>query len=177
MASIATRTGDDGTTALLFGQRVAKDHPQVEAAGAFDELNVAIGAARAALTHPESRILLGAVQQNLVALMAEVSCAEADAGRYLASKLARLETADVERLDRAVADLEREHPPGRGWAMPGANPRSLALDQARVAARRAERLLASLPRSGRTVRPEVTRFANRLSDVLWLLARREEAGA
>src|SRR3954463_6060569 len=94
--SIATRTGDDGTTSLLYGQRVAKDHPQIEAVGAFDELNVALGAIKPALPAPQENRsreiseLLTAVQHNLIALMGELACAEADAERYAASKFAKL---------------------------------------------------------------------------------------
>ena len=175
MASIATRTGDDGTTSLLYGQRVPKDHPQIEAVGAFDELNVALGAARLLVDEPALLALLRAVQQNLVALMGELACAEEDAGRYLDSKLAKIIPADVQRLDEAVAGLESRGLKFDGWATPGANPRAIALDQARVTARRAERWLASLSAHGRNVRPEVRQFVNRLSDLLWLLARAAEA--
>ena len=174
MASIATRQGDDGTTSLLYGQRVPKDHPQIEAVGAFDELNVALGAARLANTDAGVIELLLGVQHNLVALMGEVACAEADAGRYLASKLAKIGAVDVQRLDAALAELESRGLKFDGWATPGANARSLAFEQARVLARNAERRLTALPAQGRQVRPEVRQFINRLSDLLWLLARAAE---
>jgi cob(I)alamin adenosyltransferase len=175
MASIATRQGDDGTTSLLYGQRVPKDHPQIEAVGAFDELNVALGAAR--LANPDARIvsLLLGVQQNLIALMGEVACAEEDAGRYLGSKLARVTAADVQRIDEALAELESRGLKFDGWATPGANASSLAFEQARVLARNAERRLTALPAHGRQIRPEVRQFINRLSDLLWLLARAAES--
>ena len=174
MASISTRTGDDGTTGLLYGQRVPKDHPQIEAVGAFDELNVALGAAVLQVEEPDVRALLRAVQHNLVALMGELACAEGDSERYFQSKLARITGADVDRLDVAVAALETRGLKFDGWATPGANPRSLAFEQARVAARRAERRLSALPAQGRTVRPELRQFVNRLSDLLWLQARAAE---
>lgn len=175
MASIATRKGDDGTTSLLYGQRVPKDHPQIEAVGAFDALNVALGAARLANTEAKVLALLLGVQQNLVALMGEVACAEADAGRYLGSKLAKVTAADVQKLDAALAELEGRGLKLDGWATPGANPRSLAFEQARVQARNAERRLTALPAHGRQIRPEVRQFINRLSDLLWLLARAAES--
>ena len=84
--SIATRTGDDGTTSLLYGQRVAKNHPQIEAVGALDELNAAIGFAKAtqpAGTDPDE---LEQIQQELVAVMGEITCAENDTARYADSK-------------------------------------------------------------------------------------------
>ncbi|MFM8335651.1 MAG: cob(I)yrinic acid a,c-diamide adenosyltransferase [Opitutaceae bacterium] len=178
MASIATRKGDDGTTGLLYGQRVAKDHPQIEAVGSLDELNTALGAAKAVLAgHPratEVRTLIEAVQHNLVALMGEVACAESDAARYAASSFIKVSTADVTRLDEAVATLEARGLRFDGWATPGANPLSAALDVARTDCRRAERRLTALPASGRNVRPELRQFINRLADLLWLLAREAE---
>ncbi len=176
--SIATRTGDDGTTSLLYGQRVPKDHPQIEAVGACDELNVALGAARTHLgSHPRGQDvgeLLLRTQRTLVALMGEVACAEADAARHAGSKFERVSADDVRRLDEAVAALEARGLKFDGWATPGANAPAAAFDTARVAARRAERRLSALPAHGRTLRPEVRHFINRLSDCLWLLAREAE---
>jgi cob(I)alamin adenosyltransferase len=169
--SIATRTGDDGTTGLLYGQRVPKDHPQIEAVGACDELNVALGAAKPLVRDPALRVLLEETQRSLVALMGELACAESDAARYAESKFTRLGDADLQRLDAAVAALEAGGRMFDGWATPGANPLAAALDQARVAARRAERRLVALPAQGRSVRPALRQFLNRLSDWLWLLAR------
>ncbi len=179
MPSIATRTGDDGTTSLLYGQRVPKNHPQVETVGAFDELNVALGAVKPHLAPDGPRdalvhALLLRVQQNLVALMGEVACAEADAARYAASNFEKLGAPDVARLDTELAALEARGLRFDGWATPGANARAAAFDVARVAARRAERRLCDLPDHGRSVRPELRHFVNRLSDLLWLLAREAE---
>lgn len=176
--SIATRTGDDGTTSLLYGQRVPKDHPQIEAVGACDELNVALGATRLHLGGGERaralRELVASMQQNLVALMGEIACAEVDAGRYAASKFEKISADDVRRLDDAVAGLEARGLKFDGWATPGANATAAAFDLARVTARRVERRLASLPAQGRSLRPELRQFINRLSDLLWLLAREAE---
>jgi len=176
--SIATRTGDDGTTSLLYGQRVSKDHPQVEAIGAFDELNTAIGAVKPLLDDEsrgtELRALLTTVQKNLVALMGELACAESDTRRYVASKFEKITPDEVTRLDKAVAVLEARALKFHGWATPGANARAAAFDIARTTARRAERRLTALPAQGRTIRPELRQFINRLSDLLWLLAREAE---
>ena len=176
--SIATRTGDDGTTSLLYGQRVPKDHPQIETVGAFDELNVALGLVKPLLdAHPrraDVQTLLIAVQRNLIALMGEVSCAEADVARYTASRFEKLSGDDVRRLDEALAALEARGLKFDGWATPGANACAAAFDFARTTARRAERRLVSLPAHGRTLRPELSQFTNRLSDLLWLLAREAE---
>jgi cob(I)alamin adenosyltransferase len=178
MPSIATRTGDDGTTSLLFGQRVPKSHPQIETVGAFDELNAALGLAKANLpsapAESDWREMLPAIQRNLVAVMGELACAESDFSRYQASKFEKLSTADVARLDEAVAKLESRGLKFEDWATPGANPAAAAFDIARTIARRAERRLIDLPNHGRSVRPELKQFINRLSDLLWLLARAME---
>ena len=172
--SIATRTGDDGSTSLLYGQRVPKDHPQIEAVGAYDELNVALGAVKPLLADATVRTLVSGLQNNLVALMGEVACAEADAARYADSKFAKISAADVSTLDAAVAALEARGLKFDGWATPGANALGAAFDTARVVARRAERRLCALPAHGRSVRPELRQFTNRLADLLWLLARQAE---
>jgi len=173
--SIATRKGDRGTTGLLHGQRVPKDHPQIEAVGAFDELNVEIGAARMLASDPAARKLLKGVQSSLVALMGEIACAEQDAPGHARSRFARLRGGDLRRLDDSLAALESKGVRTGGWATPGANPTALAFDRARVAARRAERRLAALPAHGRNVRPLLLKWTNRLSDLLWLFAREAES--
>lgn len=173
--SIATRTGDDGMTSLLYGQRVPKNHPQVEAVGALDELNAALGFAKATLPASSGRDQLERVQQELVALMGEVACAQQDIERHAGSSFARIDEAALGRLDAAVAVVEARQPRFEGWATPGANLHAAALDLARTAARRAERRVVALADSGREVRPLLLRYLNRLSDLLWLLAREAEA--
>lgn len=175
--SIATRTGDDGTTSLLYGQRVPKDHPQIEAVGALDELNAALGFAKATQPGDADRAGLERIQQELVAFMGEVACAEADAARHAASKFTRIDDEALARLDTAVAAIEARRPKFDGWATPGATPHAAALDLARTAARRAERRVIALTGHGRTVRPLLVRYLNRLSDLLWLMAREAETGA
>ena len=173
-ASIATRTGDAGATSLLYGQRVPKDHPLIEAVGALDELNAALGLAKAAHRARKPRAGLEHIQRDLVALMGEVVCAEPDASRHARSRFARVDDAALARLDAAVAAIEARQPKFDGWATPGANPRAAALDLARTVARRAERRLVGLRRHGRRLRPLLLRYLNRLSDLLWLLAREAE---
>jgi len=172
--SIATRTGDDGTTALLYGQRVPKDHPQIEAVGNLDEFNAALGLARAACTAAGRRAELERIQQDLVAFMGEIACAETDAARYAASRFTKVGAAELARLDAAVAALEADKPPAGGWATPGANAAAAALDLARTLARRAERRLVALRRHGKIVRPLLLQYLNRVSDLLWLMARDAE---
>lgn len=174
--SIATRKGDDGTTALLYGQRVPKHHPQIEAVGACDELNAALGAAKALCPSAARRDELTAIQRDLVALMGELACAESDTARYAASNFRRLHADDLARVDAGVAHLESLGLDYKGWATPGANPPAAALEVARTAARRAERRVCALPATGRHVRPLLQQYLNRVSDLLWLLAREAERG-
>ena len=172
--SIATRTGDAGATSLLYGQRVPKNHPQVETVGALDELNAAIGFAKATLPSPSDRTDLEFIQKDLVALMGEISCAETDTPRYVASNFAKLGDASLARLDSGIAAIEGRQPKFDGWATPGANLHAAALDLARTSARRAERRLVGLTAHGKNVRPLLIQYVNRLSDLLWLFAREAE---
>jgi cob(I)alamin adenosyltransferase len=175
MPSIATRSGDDGTTGLLYGQRVPKDHPQIEAVGACDELNAALGLAKATCPEEARRAALTAVQQDLIALMGELVCAESDAARHAASTFAKIDEAALARIDAAVAEHEARSRRFEGWATPGANLHAAALEVARATARRAERQLVALPVHGRSVRPVVRQYVNRLCDLLWLMARAAES--
>jgi len=172
--SISTRTGDDGTTGLLFGQRVSKDHPQIEAVGSIDEFNAALGLAKATCTDAGRKAEIELIQHDLVALMGEIVCAEADAARHAASKFAKIGDAELARVDAAVAALEAKQLKPDGWATPGATHHAAALDLARTAARRAERRLVALPGQNKTVRPLLLHYLNRVSDLLWLKAREAE---
>jgi len=172
--SIATRTGDDGTTALLYGQRVPKDHPQIEAVGNLDELNAALGVAKAGSADATRRTELEQIQKDLVALMGEVVCAETDLPRYREAKFEKIDEAKLARLDAGVAALEAKNVRFDGWATPGANPPAAALEQARTIARRAERRMVALAAHGRVLRPLLLHYVNRLSDLLWLMAREAE---
>ena len=172
--SISTRTGDDGTTGLLYGQRVGKDHPQIEAIGAFDELNAAIGFAKAVCPDESRRLELQHIQRDLVNLMGEVACAQSDVARYASSNFSKVSETELERIDASVVALEKANLRFDGWATPGANAASAALDIARTVARRAERRLVALASTGRIVRPVIHQFVNRLADLLWLMAREAE---
>ena len=176
--SIATRTGDDGTTSLLYGRRVPKNHPQIEAVGSLDEFNAALGLARATSAGTAQKPVLASIQQDLVALMGEIACAEADLARHAASKFVKIGEAELARIDAAVAAIEAKQLKFDDWATPGASQHAAALDLARTAARRAERRLGALPGHGKTVRPLLLQYLNRVSDLLWLMARESEtAGA
>lgn len=173
-SSIATRTGDQGVTSLLYGQRVAKNHPQIESVGSLDELNAAIGFAKATGPSGANHTELERIQKELVALMGEITCAETDSLRYADSNFAKVGEANLAWLDASISAIESRHPKFDGWATPGANLHAAAFDLARTSARRAERQLVGLPGQGKSVRPVLVQYINRLSDLLWLLAREAE---
>jgi cob(I)alamin adenosyltransferase len=172
--SISTRTGDDGTTALMFNRRVPKTHLRIAAGGVADELNVALGLARASATIPEIAAALLAEQKALVGLMAELATDDADRARLLESRLQRLQLADLARLDALVAALEARQCHALDWDTPGASLNHAHLHQARATCRRAEREVAALRATGAHVPDLILQYLNRLSDALWLLACIEE---
>lgn len=175
--SIATRTGDLGTTGLMYNRRVVKSHPRVEAYGSVDELNAALGMVRAQATDPWIPAQLLAIQQDLVILMGELATAPVDHERYVKDGFKLVDPAMTARLDRLVTELEARKISFRGWATPGGTPLSAALDVARTTCRRAERRVFALEDAGQPANPEILIFLNRLSDVLWLLARWVETDA
>jgi len=168
--SIVTRTGDLGSTTLMYQRRVPKDHPRVEACGTVDELTSALGVARALLEQaPGEKIL--AIQKDLIALMGELATAAEDLPRYLADGFARLGPGQTARLEQQIRELESAGTSFHGWAIPGESPGSAALDLARTMARRAERRVCAVQAGGDVGNPEVIVYLNRLSDLLWLMAR------
>lgn len=176
--SIATKTGDTGTTALMFGRRVSKTDARVAAGGAVDELNAALGMVRAAGAEPFIADQLLAIQKELVLLMGEVAVAPEDRERYLAKNYGSITAEMVERLTAAIDDLEKNHQlVFKHWATPGATPIAAALDVARTVCRRAERSVVEVHESVQTVNPEIVRYLNRLSDLCWLYARYVETQA
>lgn len=171
--SIATRTGDKGTTGLMYGRRVDKFDLRVETYGTVDELNAALGMARAQAELPLVQTELLLIQKQLVTLMGELAVAPEDAERYRNDKYPKLEPAMLQHLDDLVAQIEKEKITFDGWATPGASVASAALDVARTVCRRAERLVAKLA-AANEIDLLVIRYLNRLSDLLWLMARYTE---
>jgi cob(I)alamin adenosyltransferase len=173
--SIVTKTGDQGTTTLMYKRRVSKSHPRVEAYGAVDELNATIGLARATAQHDFVRQNLLTVQQDLVVLMGELATAVEDLPRYVKDGYS-LVTADMtSKIERVTQEIESASGSFKGWATPGATLPAAALDVARTVCRRAERRACALQEAGQLQNAEVITYLNRLSDLLWLLARWVEA--
>lgn len=175
--SIATRTGDDGTTALMYQRRVPKTHPRVEACGAIDELNAALGVARAGATDKWIAGELLTVQQQLITVMGELATTQQDLERYVRDGFTLVTATMTEKLDVLVKQIESQKISFKGWATPGATPLAAALDMARTTCRRAERQVCKVRETGDSINPEIIVYLNRLSDVLWLMARWVETRA
>lgn len=169
--SVVTKTGDSGTTGLMYGRRVPKTHPQVEACGTIDELNAALGLARATATESFVSENLFWIQKNLVDLMGEVGVLAEDLPRYAKDGYSLVTREMTAKLEKLVKEIESQNVSFKGWATPGATKNSAALDVARTVCRRAERRVCGLQESGELKNGEIIIFLNRLSDLLWLFAR------
>jgi cob(I)alamin adenosyltransferase len=172
--SIITKTGDDGTTGLMYNRRVSKCDPRVEAYGAVDELNAALGMARAATDEDFIASNLLGIQKNLVVLMGELATAREDLGRYAADGFQIVTKKLTARVEEVAKEIEAQNITYRGWATPGSNAASAALDLARTICRRAERRVCELVEPGHISNSEISVYLNRLSDLLWLMARWNE---
>jgi cob(I)alamin adenosyltransferase len=169
--SIATKTGDDGTTALMYGRRVPKTHPRIEACGAVDELNAALGLARASGKHDFVRNNLLAIQKDLIVLMGETVVAAEDLPRYVKDGYSLVTPKMTAKLDALVREIEAQKTNFKGWVTPGETMDAATLDAARTVCRRAERRVCALKESGELRNAEIMIYLNRLGDLLWLFAR------
>jgi cob(I)alamin adenosyltransferase len=175
--SIVTRTGDAGMTGLMYNRRVPKSDPRVEAYGTVDELNAALGLARATSTPGPIRDHLTRIQKDLVALMGELATHPDDLDRYAHDGYPRITQSSVDQLDQWVVEIENHHTAPRGWAMPGQTLHAATLDLARTVCRRAERFICALRETGPPNYTQILIYLNRLSDLLWLYARALEQAA
>jgi cob(I)alamin adenosyltransferase len=166
---IYTKTGDLGETSLLGGARVPKDHLRVVSYGDVDETNAALGAVRVVAERPLERLLF-AIQKDLFAIGAQL----ADPTHRVASKRtkAAVTAARVRRLERAIDAREAKLAPLGSFVLPGGTPAAALLHQARTVCRRAERSVVGLAREA-DVDPRIIVYLNRLSDLLFVLARFE----
>jgi cob(I)alamin adenosyltransferase len=163
-----TKTGDDGTTGLFGGGRVAKASLRVDAYGTVDELNATLGLALAHGLGASTTPVLVHVQADLFTLGAELACVP---GKEDKLSMALLGEADVQRLEQAIDEADAALPPLTTFVLPGGSVAAANLHHARTVCRRAERAVLAL--TDPAPRGEVIRYLNRLSDLLFVQARLE----
>jgi cob(I)alamin adenosyltransferase len=173
--SIVTKTGDKGGTALMYGRRLSKGDPRVDAYGRVDEVTAALGLARSISRDKFLSDEIFAAQKDLIVVMGELATAPEDRERYIKDGF-HLTTAEmVDRITAVICYLEKDnslYP--KDWVIPGRTAVSAALDFARVTCRRAERHITPFNTSEKDFNPEILRYLNRLSDLCWILARYAE---
>ncbi len=168
---IVTKKGDKGKTSLYFGGMVSKDHPRVEFCGALDELSSFLGIAKSLLKDRQGRAWIEGVQKDLVTIAAEA----ATAPDFLVKLKKRVQKKDAGRLEHQIAVLEsRSKNKNFCFSIPGSCLVSSCLDVARTIARRAERRAVSLLKKKQLKNKDALIYLNRLSDLLYLLARKSE---
>lgn len=162
---VYTKTGDQGTTGLLTGERVDKDSLRVEAYGSVDEMNSALAMARALCKNTRVAEKIVQLQKLNMMLMADLASVSGD--RFI-------DASHIALLEKAIDEIEEILPPLVSFITPGDTPGGAALDMARTTARRAERRALTLSKS-ETVNEAVLIVLNRLSDLCFMLMRLEEA--
>ena len=168
--SIITRRGDDGQTDVMYGGRMPKNAPEVVACGAVDELTSALGMVRVSGVSEDISGKIDTIQGHLVALMGLLSVPSAKREKYLSDGYPSVSQEDVDWLETIAVEMPTKFD---GWARPGASgdPGAAWMDMARTICRRAELSAWGL---GDGVSLDACRFLNRLSDILWLWARKLE---
>jgi cob(I)alamin adenosyltransferase len=170
MTKIYTKTGDDGTTGLLFGGRVSKADALVEAYGDIDEATAALGTARAACEDAELATLVLSLQRGLFVAAADLA-ANPRRRERLEPGISLVDAALVDGLEQTIDRLVAARPLRPVFVVPGANPVSAGLDLARTVLRRAERHAVRAAAEGHDVSPRVIAYLNRLGDLVYVLAR------
>ena len=164
---IYTKTGDDGTTGLFGGGRVPKTSPRIEAYGTVDELNSCIGLARSS-SHGEFGDLLQRIQQELFVLGGDLATPLSTRSDYPVPRIGQVE---IRALELAIDEHDAALPTLKRFIMPGGNPLAAHLHHARTVCRRAERCVIALA-AEEEITPTNVIYLNRLSDLLFVLARR-----
>jgi cob(I)alamin adenosyltransferase len=170
MPRIYTRTGDDGTTGLLYGGRIPKDDLLTEAYGTTDEAVAVLGVARSQVADEALEADLLQLQRELFVVGADLATNPKERRKQRAG-VSKVTARMVKRLERRIDDLVEIRPLPETFVVPGATTASATLDVARAVVRRAERAVVALEHAQRDVNPEVRRYLNRLSDLLFVLAR------
>lgn len=171
---IYTKKGDDGSTGLLYGGRVGKDDARTEVYGTLDETVSCLGVARAAGLVPRVEEIVVRIQREMFMVGAQLAT-DADNQRKLKEGVSKVSRSMTEQAERDIDELLETHPLSQEFILPGATAGSAGLDLARSTIRRAERHAVSMDREGLVPDPEILRYLNRVSDLLFALARFEEA--
>ena len=166
---IYTKTGDSGDTGLFGGGRVGKDHPRVEAYGDVDELNATLGLVRALEPMPRIDEVIVPIQRDLFAIGALLATPDREKMRASLEK-ARIDDTRIRELELAIDQCESELEPLRSFIVPGGTAKAASLHVARTVCRRAERRVVALQHT-EELPPIVVVFLNRVSDLLFMLAR------
>ena len=159
----------------MYGRRLSKADPRVDAYGCVDELNAALGLARSVAADNFLSEQILAAQRDLIIVMGELATAPSDHERYIKDGFRLTTTEMVDRITSAIFDLEKDkslYP--KDWVVPGGTAVSAALDFARTICRRAERQIAAFDAQEKDLNPEIVRYLHRLSDLCWVLARYAE---
>jgi cob(I)alamin adenosyltransferase len=171
---IYTKSGDDGTTGLLYGGRVAKDDLRTDVYGTLDEAVSALGLARAGDLSERGAQIVVRVQRDLFVVGAQLATAPDNQGKLRAG-VSRVTPEMTARAEADIDALVAQHPLPQEFVLPGEISGSAGLDLARSVVRRAERTAVRMNRAGQLPDPEILRYLNRVSDLLYALARFEEA--
>jgi cob(I)alamin adenosyltransferase len=172
MPAFFSREGDDGTTGLLGEGRIPKYDLRIEVLGAIDEATAALGLARIHCQIPDSAVLLVKIQRDLYLMMGEVAATPKNADKFSA-----IHENHVNELEERTERLEKQIELPREFILPGDSLPGAALDLARTVVRRAERRMAELIHQGEVNNPELLRYLNRLSSLLFVLELSENQAA
>jgi cob(I)alamin adenosyltransferase len=171
---IYTKKGDDGTTGLLYGGRVGKDDVRTEVYGTLDETVSALGLARGAGLSERVEEIVVRIQREMFMVGAQLATSADNQGK-LQQGISKVDASMTEQAEEDIDELLEEHPLPQEFILPGASLASAGLDVARSTVRRAERQAVVMSRQGLIDDPEVLRYLNRVSDLLFALARYDEA--
>jgi cob(I)alamin adenosyltransferase len=171
---IYTKKGDDGTTGLLYGGRVAKDDQRTEVYGTLDETVSALGVARAGGLVPRIEDIVVRIQREMFVVGAQLATTAENQSK-LQEGVSKIDPSMTPRLEDEIDALIAEHPLPQEFILPGETLGSAGLDLARSTIRRAERQAVAMDKQGSVPDPEILRYLNRLSDLLFVLARYQEA--
>jgi cob(I)alamin adenosyltransferase len=173
---IYTKKGDDGSTGLLYGGRVPKDDIRTDVYGTIDETVSALGIARAGGLVERIEAIVVRLQREMFVAGAHLATAEANQSK-LQPGVSRVMPEMTEQAEREIDELTTEHPLPQEFILPGGTPGSAGLDLARSTIRRAERRAVTMDSEGLLPDPEILRWLNRVSDLLFVLARYQESAS